>query len=98
MWRLVKRTYVRKRDRTVLWNGNVEPGWVESARYLMWPAVVRAFENRRLLPGRYAHLRLVRLRSDEEVRAFVQSIQATASTSGSSRSSARQKTPPVVET
>jgi len=98
MWRLVRRTYVRKRDRVVLWNGNLEPAWPDSVRYLMWPALKRAFENRRRLPGRYPHLRVVRLRSDREVSEFLQSIQATASTSGSSSSSARQKTPPVVET
>jgi adenylate kinase family enzyme len=98
MWRLVKRTYVRKRDRVVLWNGNVEPGWLEAVRYLMWPALKRAFENRRRLPGRYPDLRLERLRSDAEVRAFLQSIQPTASTSGSSSVSARQNTPPLTET
>jgi adenylate kinase family enzyme len=98
MWRLVKRTHVRKRDQTVLWNDNVEPGWHESLRYLIWPALKRAFENRRRLPGRYPDLRMVRLRSDAEVEEFLQSIQATASTSGSSSSSARQNTPPVVET
>jgi adenylate kinase family enzyme len=98
MWRLIRRTHVRKREKTVLWNGNVEPGWADSLRYLIWPAFRRAFENRRRLPGRYPHLRLERLRSDAEVAAFLQSIQATARTSGSSRSSARQNTPPVVET
>jgi hypothetical protein len=98
MWRLVRRTHVRKREKTVLWNGNVEPGWLASARYLLWPALWRAFENRRQFPKRFAHLNVKRLRSDAEVNAFLQSIQATASTSGSSSSSARQNTPPVVET
>ena len=98
MWRLVRRTYFRKRDQTVLWNGNVEPGWRESAYYLLWPALKRALENRRQFPSRFAHKNLRRLRSDAEVRAFLQSIQPTSSTSGSSSASALQKTPPVVET
>jgi adenylate kinase family enzyme len=98
MWRLVGRTYRRKRDRTVLWNGNVEPGWAESAYYLLWPALRRAFENRRQFPARFAHRNMTRLRSDAEVLAFLQSIQPTESTSGSSSARARQNTPPVVET
>jgi adenylate kinase family enzyme len=75
MWRLLRRTYVRNRDKVELWNGNVEPGWHESMRYLIWPAVKRAFENRRDFPARYAHLRVRRLRSDSEVRAFVESMR-----------------------
>jgi adenylate kinase family enzyme len=98
MWRLLRRTRVRRRDRTVLWNGNVEPGWRESVPYLIWPALKRCFENRRTFPRRYAHVRLRRLRSDAEVREFVQSIQATAATSGSSGASARQNTPPSADT
>jgi hypothetical protein len=39
--------------------------------------------NRRTFPRRYAHLRVERLRSDHEVRAFVQSIQASETMSGS---------------
>jgi len=98
MWRLLRRTHVRNRDRTVLWNGNVEPGWRESSRYLIWPALRRAFDNRRTFPAAYADVPVRRLRSDVDVRAFVQSIQATASTSGSSSVSARQNTPPLDET
>jgi len=82
MWRLLRRTHVRNRDKVELWNGNVEPGWRESARSLIWPAVRRAFENRREFPDRYAHLQVRRLRSDSAVREFVQSIQAEASRSG----------------
>jgi adenylate kinase family enzyme len=98
MWRLIRRTHARKRDRTVLWNGNIEPGWRESIPYLIWPSFKVAFKNRRRFPVRYAHLNVHRLRSDREVREFVQSIQATATTSGSSGVSARQKTPPLTET
>jgi adenylate kinase family enzyme len=99
MWRLLRRTHVRNVQKTVLWNGNVEPGWRESTKYLLWPALKAAFRNRREFPQRferYADVR--RLRSDAQVRAFVQSIQATASTSGSSNGSERQKMPPLAET
>ena len=101
LWRLVRRTYVRKRKRIVLWNGNVEERWLAQIRWLFWPAFTRAFENRRQLPARLArhpHLTVHRLRSEGDVRAFAQSIQATASTSGSSNGSERQKTPPSSET
>jgi hypothetical protein len=98
MWRLLRRTHVRIRDRIELWNGNVEPGWWESTRYLIGPALGRAFANRREFPQRYAHLRVCRLRSDSAVREFVQSIQATATMSGSSNGSERQNTPPFSET
>jgi adenylate kinase family enzyme len=97
MWRLVKRTHVRNRDQVELWNGNVETGWRESWGYLIWPALRTAFKNRREFPSRFADVHVHRLRSDREVRAFVQSIQATASTSGSSSVSARQNTPPLAD-
>jgi adenylate kinase family enzyme len=99
LWRLVRRTHLRSKHRVELWNGNVEPGWRESTRYLIWPALKAAFRNRREYPTRFArHGDVRRLRSDAEVRAFVQSIQATPSTSGSSNGSDRQKMPPFLET
>jgi adenylate kinase family enzyme len=99
LWRLLRRTHLRGKHRIELWNGNFEPGWRESAKYLIWPAVKAAFRNRRDFPVRFARYDDVRrLRSDDDVRAFVQSIQATASTSGSSNGSERQKTPPLAET
>jgi adenylate kinase family enzyme len=97
MWRLLRRTYLRNRDKTPLWNGNVEPGWRESIRYLIWPAFKRAFANRRVFPELYADRDVQRLRSDRDVRAFVQSIQASAVMSGSSNGSERQKMPPLTE-
>ena len=98
MWRLLRRTHVRNRDKIELWNGNVEPGWLKSLHWLIWPALERAFANRRDFPQRYAHLRVHRLRSDADVRAFVQSTQATATMSGSSSASPRQNTPPLADT
>jgi adenylate kinase family enzyme len=75
MWRLLRRTHVRKRDRIELWNGNVEPGWRVSLRYLIWPALKAALVNRRTFPRRYARLHVERLRSDRDVSSFVRSIQ-----------------------
>jgi adenylate kinase family enzyme len=99
--RLVRRSWVRKRDKVVLWHGNVEETWINQIRWLIWPACKRVFENRRDLPERLARhpqLDVHRLRSDADVEAFVQSIQATESMSGSSNGSERQKTPPLAET
>ena len=101
MSRLMRRSWVRKRDHVLLWNGNTEDAWLNQIRWLFWPALKRAFENRRELPARLARhpqLRVHRLRSDADVEAFVQSIQATESMSGSSNGSERQKTPPLAET
>jgi adenylate kinase family enzyme len=75
MWRLLRRTHVRARDGVELWNGNVEPGWRKSLRWLIWPALQRAFRNRRSFPARYAGVDVRRLRSDTEVREFIRSLQ-----------------------
>jgi adenylate kinase family enzyme len=101
IWRLVRRSWVRKRDKVVLWNGNLEDRWVNQVRWLIWPAFKRAFENRRDLPERLARhpqLHVRRLRSDAEIKAFAQSIQATEWMSGSSKGSELQKMPPLADT
>jgi adenylate kinase family enzyme len=101
MWRLVRRSWVRKRDKVELWHGNLEESWHNQIRWLMWPAFKRAFENRRRLPNHLAQhpqLQVHRLRSDAEVETFIQSIQATESMSGSSNGSECQKTPPLADT
>ena len=101
MWRLVRRSWVRKRDKVELWHGNREDRWLNQIRWLIWPAFKRVFENRRRLPAhlaRHRQLEVHRLRSDADVEAFVQSIQPTESMSGSSNGSERQKTPPLAET
>ena len=79
MWRLVRRTYLRRKHEVVLWNGNVEGPWRESWGYLIKPALQVARSNRRTVPERVArhpHLRVHRLRSDREVREFVRSTEA----------------------
>jgi adenylate kinase family enzyme len=68
LWRLIRRSYVRHRDRVELWNGNVEPPLREQWRHLIRPALRTAFANRREYGRR---TEIVRLRSDAEVDAFV---------------------------
>ena len=70
--RLIRRSYVRRRDRVELWNGNVEPGLREQVRHLIWPALKTIFENRRAYPG----LGYVRLRSDSDIDAFVRRMMS----------------------
>lgn len=99
--RLLRRSWVRKRDKVELWHGNREAPWREQIRWLIWPALKRVFENRRRLPGKFAehpHLDVHRLRCDASVAGFLQSIQPTVSMSGSSSGSDLQNTPPFVET
>jgi adenylate kinase family enzyme len=91
-WRLLRRTYLRKKNDVVLWHGNREGPWRESLRYLMWPSFKRSFENRRKLPAlfaRHPHLEVHRLRSDGEVRRLVASWDR-ASVSASSATAADQ--------
>jgi adenylate kinase family enzyme len=86
MWRLLRRTYLRKKHGTELWHGNREGPWRESIRFLMWPAFKRVFENRKRLPAvfaRHPQLSVHRLRSDEAVRRFADSLQV--SDAGSAR-------------
>jgi hypothetical protein len=83
MWRLVRRSYVRKKNDVELWHGNKESGWRDQFRYLLWPAFKRAFENRRNLPSlfaRHPHLVVHRLRSDRQVRVFLRSLAADSRT------------------
>ena len=78
-WRLLRRTYLRKKHGTELWHGNREGPWRESLRYLIWPAVKRGFGNRRGLPALFARhpcLSVHRLRSDVAVRGFAEALRA----------------------
>ena len=102
LWRALSRTIRRTFTREELWNGNTERirhvlrrDWIP-----FW--VIRTHRNySREIPARAAeqpHLALICLRSDAEVDALVQSIQAIEPMSGSSNGSDRQNTPPFVET
>jgi adenylate kinase family enzyme len=88
VWRLLRRTYVRKKHKVELWHGNLEGPWRESLRFLVWPAVRRAFENRRQLPAlfaRHPHVRVYRLRSDKAVRSFVDALASDRDSRGAAR-------------
>jgi len=100
--RALRRTLGRTITREELWNGNRE-----QIRFLFTPYWIPwwVLRTHRRYPGEVAqrvaghpHLELVTLRSPEEIERWLQSIQPTDSTSGSSNGSERQKTPPFVET
>jgi len=98
LWRTTRRSVTREE----LWNGNRESFRSAFSRdSIVWWVIARHGTHRKKWPPRLArlpHLDVVRLHSPREVREWLQSIQATASMSGSSNGSERQKTPPLPET
>jgi adenylate kinase family enzyme len=100
--RALRRTITRTVTREELWNGNREqirflftPYWIP-----WWVLRKHRYYSREISErvAQHPHLALVRLRSDDEVEAFIQSIQAAEPMSGSSKGSERQNTPPLAET
>ena len=100
--RVLRRTVRRILRREELWNGNRESLRTALSRdSIVWWVVRTHRSHRAKWPERFSalpHLDVVRLRSPREVSEFLQSIQATETTSGSSNGSERQKTPPLAET
>jgi adenylate kinase family enzyme len=99
--RALRRTIVRTITGEELWNGNRERlRHLLTRNWIPWWVLRTHLRYRREIPERLsAHdLEIVWLRSDGEVRDFLQSIQARATTSGSSGASERQNVPPSVET
>jgi adenylate kinase family enzyme len=100
--RVLRRTLRRIVTREELWNGNRESLRLSLSRHsIVWWVITQHGKYRQKWPARYEalpHLRVVRLHSPREVRAWLQSIQATESMSGSSKGSDCQKTPPLPET
>jgi adenylate kinase family enzyme len=100
--RAVTRTASRLVRRTELWNGNRERLRDVFSRYSIPLFVLRthgSFEpkwDERLRA--HPQLDVIRLSSVRAIAAWLQSIQATAAMSGSSKGSDRQKTPPLRET
>jgi adenylate kinase family enzyme len=96
--RVLRRTLTRLVMRTELWNGNRERLRDTFGRNsIVWWVLTthRGFAGKweqRL--AEHTHLRVVRIRDAD---SWLQSIQATATTSASSTASERQKTPPFVE-
>ncbi len=98
LWRTLRRSLTGEE----LWNGNRESFRAAFSREsIVWWVLKTHRTHRTKWPERFSalpHLHVVHLRSPSDVRAFLQSIQATESMSGSSNGSERQKTPPFVET
>jgi adenylate kinase family enzyme len=97
--RSLLRTFSRAARRVELWNGNRETFRNAFSRHSIPLWVIRTHRDTRAkMAERLAGATVVHLRSPREVDAWLQSIQATASTSGSSSVNARQNTPPVTDT
>jgi adenylate kinase family enzyme len=98
LWRTSSRIVSRKE----LWNGNRETLRNALSRdSIVWWVITQHGSYRTKWGPRIeplTHLQVVRLRSAAEVRAWLQSIQATETMSGSSNGSERQKRPPLAET
>ena len=93
------RTFSRSLGRHELWNGNRETfrNAFSKDSIVVW--VIRTHRPLRAkMAERLAGDNVVHLRSSREVDLWLQSIQATASTSGSSKGSELQKTPPLTDT
>jgi len=98
--RALRRTFARVVFRRELWNGNRE---TFRNAFFSWYGipfwVVRTHRPLRTkMAERLAGDDVVHVRSPREVERFVQSIQATATMSGSSNGSELQNTPPLRET
>jgi adenylate kinase family enzyme len=94
--RVLWRTFHRSWRREELWNGNRETFRIAFSRdsIVLW--VLRTHRGFAAKWGpRLEGRNVVRV---TDVEAFLQSIQATESMSGSSKGSERQKTPPFAET
>jgi adenylate kinase family enzyme len=100
--RALRRTITRTITREELWNGNREQiRFLFTPYWIPWWVLRKHRHYSREIAERVAehpHLDVVRLRSDDEVDEWLQSIQATEPMSGSSKGSERQKTPPLAET
>jgi adenylate kinase family enzyme len=97
--RALSRTFVRALLRRELWNGNRETFRTAFSSDGIPRWVLRTHRSRQTATAeRLAGDAVVRLCSRREIERFVQSIQATATMSGSSNGSELQNTPPLRET
>lgn len=82
MRRVVRRTISRRIHRTVLWNGNVEPGlWTvltqpDHVVRMSWKGRPKTAPRIAKLAQQYPDLTIVRLRSQAQVQAFVERFTA----------------------
>ena len=77
IWRLIKRTYLRVRNKEVLWAGNVETlGRALSSSSVIWYSIKSLRARRReyieaaKAPG-LSHIQFIRLRNRSQIRAFL---------------------------
>jgi len=94
--RVLRRTFGRILRRTELWNGNRETlGNLLGRESIVWWVLSRHRSFATRWASRLEGRNVVRV---TDVDAWLQSIQATESMSGSSKGNERQKTPPFAET
>ena len=77
IWQLIKRTYLRVRNKEVLWAGNVETlGRALSSSSVIWYSIKSLRARRReyieaaKAPG-LSHIQFIRLRNRSQIRAFL---------------------------
>ena len=77
IWQLIKRTYLRVRNKEVLWAGNVETlGRTLSSSSVIWYSIKSLRARRReyieaaKAPG-LSHIQFIRLRNRSQIRAFL---------------------------
>ncbi len=84
VWRVLRRSWWRSRNRELLWGTNYERFWPQLKVWdhdsLLWWAVTQHGRQRRrnveaMVDPRWAHVRFVRLRSQREVEEFVREVQ-----------------------
>jgi adenylate kinase family enzyme len=100
--RVLWRTTWRSARRQELWNGNRESfrnAFFSHYSMPLWVLKQHADTRRRIaeIAAQHPRLPVVRIATRREADAWLQSIQATESMSGSSNGSERQKTPPFPE-
>lgn len=77
LWRLIRRTVLRSRNRTVLWNGNVEPGMrrmLVDPDHVIWWGLRTQWKLKRRIPPlerQHPHLRVVRLSAQRDVEEWL---------------------------
>jgi adenylate kinase family enzyme len=83
LWRLIRRTVRRRRHRTVLWNGNVEPGLYRlfyDRDHIIWWGLRTQWKLKRRVPRleqEQPQLRIVRLSSQRDVEVWLGQLRRT---------------------
>ena len=85
LWRVLRRTWRRRRSRELLWGTNYEPFWPQfmiwrkNESLLGWIVTQHARKRNDMIAylsdSRWAHIRFVRLTSSREVEVFAESVE-----------------------